>query len=421
MKASPKLITKKATDVHFGRLKEGERPVFKTIRFSLSNEIKAKVFKSKKDSDPNLLWNILKDLYKDECKQAKVAKKVPKPQQPKTWEQQVNEKRQLIASCLQRQTSLNFTEVSRFTGCDYSTVKRVYHDLMFSGQVSEFSYPHSKPPEVLQQFHESVSHLQGSFQTIADLKRLNPTCSRKWIRRGIRQVGFRYRKMRRELKTEGPPKPPPNKVFEVIDHLTQAIVSNSTEVCFADEMHYPLFQTADKRWTTLDQLDGMVYNRRENAQVKLSVVAICNLHGFVAVQVFIADLNSADFLYPIQRLLEQYNTGQKVTVLVDNATYHKSKEILESKPGKFLFYNVPGLFRLNMIENAFSFIRSEYRKRPLVATIEEEAANLINIFFHPDNAKRFEGIRRNHIRQLMLMLQENSPQLAKIKPQLDQF
>jgi hypothetical protein len=72
-----------------------------------------------------------------------------------------------------------------------------------------------------------------------------------------------------------------------------------------------------------------------------------------------------------------------------------------SSANKFLYFNEPRMFQLNIIENAFSFIRSGFRRRPFVETMEEEAIQIINLFFEEKNALRFTGLVRNHLRQLI--------------------
>ena len=103
-------------------------------------------------------------------------------------------------------------------------------------------------------------------------------------------------------------------------------------------------------------------------------------------------------------MLKLYGKHKKVTVLADNASWHKTDSIMNSKAGKFLYFNVKGLFQANAIENCFSFVRAEFRKRLLVDSLEEEALLLAKIFFNSDNVKRFEGIARNHLRSLRMLI-----------------
>ena len=107
--------------------------------------------------------------------------------QPQTWKEKINKRRQFVAQCLQQQPQRNLAEVCHFTGCSYSLVKRVADDLAFKGEVSTYFYPNQKSPSDLAKLTQSISQVNGTFATIADLKRRNPTFSRKFIHRQLKQ------------------------------------------------------------------------------------------------------------------------------------------------------------------------------------------------------------------------------------------
>ena len=197
----------------------------------------------------------------------------------------------------------------------------------------------------------------------------------------------------------------------MISHLVQALNSPRTTVIYIDEVHFPLYQTAERRWTLDLQGEDLFYNRRPVEETKLSVVAACDLTGFIAIQVFQKEVTSYDFLCLLQSMLERFKSDERVTVLADNATWHTSPKVMQSKAGSYLHFNVPGLFRVNAIENAFSWVRAEFRKRPLVHSLAEETRLLLEIFFSRENAKRFIGIHKNHLRQMLLLMKDNSPML----------
>jgi hypothetical protein len=67
------------------------------------------------------------------------------------------------------------------------------------------------------------------------------------------------------------------------------------------------------------------------------------------------------------------------------------------------------MFQINLIENAFSFIRDGFRRRSLVDSIEEEAALIMDLFFNSENERRFKGVYRNHIRMLIKYLEIHMP------------
>ena len=172
-------------------------------------------------------------------------------------------------------------------------------------------------------------------------------------------------------------------------------------------MHFPLCQTSDHQWTQTEYRGhDLFYNRRLNyGTEKLSVIALCSTERFVAVQVYQHDICGNDFLFFLQEALKQVPISSRITVLADNATWHTSQAVLQSKVSKALEFNAKGLFQANMIENAFSFIRAEFRKRRDVEGLEAEARLLLGIFFDERNQRRFQGIARNHLRSLISLLE----------------
>ena len=296
----------------------------------------------------------------------------------------------------------------RFTGFSYSLIKRVADDLAFNGQVSKFVYPNLKTPQQLEQLDNSIKQLEGSYSTIADLKRANPTCSRKFIARKLRSTGHRYQML---PKNELRPKRPPythKEVLYTVRHLAQCLVNNNVDLYYVDEVHFPITQTATHHWTRADSNGhNLYYNRRITQLEKLSVIALCSTTQFVAIQIFKREITGDDFLFFMQEALLHLPTKAKVSVLADNATWHRSETVTKTRVAKALEFNAPALFQANLIENCFSFVRSMFRKRPVVETYEEEARLLLQIFFDPRNQHRFEGCLRNHLRSLESLLFEN--------------
>ena len=403
---------RECTPVYFGPLRGADQIVFETRQFNLSTNIVAQPFVCKPRQGHRRIHDVLKGLYREHCAQIKRFRLEVEEAEPRpavlSREQKINFKRRLIAKVMARQPTMHYRQVCSITGCSYSMVRRVRKELQFSGSIPIYSYPNLKKPAELFRFEESVNTLQGSFKTLADLKRENPTFSRRWIARHLRRTGFRWRMLTKRPKVPVIDTKSPKDIIDVVSHLTQALNSPRTAVVYVDEAHFPLFQTSERRWTLGLHQDDRIYNRRVHAEAKLSVVAACDLHGFIAIQVFRRDVTSNDFLHLLQAVLERYHEKEQVTVLADQATWHTSPRVLLTTAGQFIRLNVPGLFRVNAIENSFSFVRSEFRKRALVNSFEEEAALLVSIFFHPDNARRFEGIHKNHLRQLILVLRKYS-------------
>ena len=213
--------------------------------------------------------------------------------------------------------------------------------------------------------------------------------------------------LERKLKIPKRDETKSKQVVSVVSHLAQSLINPKVDTFYIDEMHLPLVQTANRHWTwTNNQNDHeeMVYNRRPVEDTKLTVIAMCSLTSFVAIQVFQKEVTADDFLYFLQESLKNMPARSKITILADNATWHTAKSIASTTAFSFLHFNAPRLFQANAIENCFSFIRADFRRRPLVKTFEDEVRLLVKIFFDSANIKRFKGIARNHLRSLRYLL-----------------
>lgn len=404
--------TRECTKVFFCMPSELEQIEFSKREYEVIAKFNWKRFKSDRtlhvDSVNELLEGKLHDLVKlkegDTCKM-----NTEITSQKITWEQEVNRRRRLVASALQQQSHRNIAEVCRFTGCSFDMVKRVANDLDFCGEVAEFRYPNTKTDQQMAALTRSIEQVNGSFSTIADIKRSHPDFSRRYIARQLKATGLRYILVR---KNELRPKQPQYndiQVLRTVRHLSQSLTNDKVITLYLDEVHFPLYQTSTRHWTK-QNFDGhdLHYNRRIVLGVeKLSVIAMCSVHGFVAVQVFQREVRGEDFLYFLQQSLVNVPPGKQVTILADNATWHRAEIVTKTKAGKSMEFNAPGLFKANLIELAFSFVRAEFRKRKQVETVEEEARLLLSIFFDDRNRKRFAGIARYHVRSLLKLLHDH--------------
>ena len=402
--------TRECTPVYFNDIDDNEIIHFSKKTYQVLDDFKCKNFKSKKNMKVDEVDELLQEKQKELKRLKDASKKIRNfriETEKMTWEMKVNRKRNLIASYLQRQPSINLKDACRFTKCSYHMVKRVYEDLIFKGSHTEYHYPNQKEPEDVNDLMNSITMVNTTYETIGDLKRRHPVFSRKWIGRQLRRTGLRWRLLERKLKIPKRDETDGKQVVSVVRHLAQSLINPKVDTFYIDEMHLPLVQTANRHWTWTNNHNDheeMVYNRRPVEDTKLTVIAMCSLTSFVAIQVFQREITADDFLYFLQESLKNMPAKSKITILADNATWHTAKSIASTKAFSFLHFNAPRLFQANAIENCFSFIRADFRRRPLVKTFEDEARLLVKIYFNSDNIKRFKGIARNHLRSLSKLL-----------------
>ena len=284
--------TRECTPVFFERPKYSEEVTFKERTYTEVRRFKWKPFNSKKKMDIDLVEDILNDKAKElkTLKDLQKKEKEEKNTEPRvrlTWKEDVNRKRLLVATCLEEQTVRNLAEVRRFTGCSYELIRKVADDLDFCGRPTEYKYPTEKTPEQLALLHESIQKVNGTYTTSSDLQQLHPDFSRRFIQRQLKATGHRWLLMRKKRKTDRKKPYTEKQVIETVTHLAQCFVAENVDSYYLDEVHFPLFQTTDHHWTQKDYRGhDLYYNRRHQLGDKLSVIAMCSSHAFVAIQVF---------------------------------------------------------------------------------------------------------------------------------------
>ena len=316
----------------------------------------------------------------------------------------INIKRQTVQYCLETHPEWSAYQVAKQTKSSLEMVQTVRYKLS-AGTPLEYTYNNLKSEKDLSQLRMTVQTAGEDFRSVADIKSMHPTFSRTFILKELHEVGMKWKELPKVKKPSKHPPPNSTKVRAFISHVTQGHNDPDTEVLFCDEFKLPLQQTPTSAWTKPEGLEeGIVYNHRPDAvATMLTACAICSKEGFLAVQVFKDEVNGAGFSYFIDQVLSQLFTDKKYLLVADNASWHKSALVQKTPGYRFLFFNEPRFFMLNLIENAFSFIRFMFRSRPrhLLGNIEDEARHAVGLFFHPQNSKRFKGIYRNHLRQLI--------------------
>ena len=170
---------------------------------------------------------------------------------------------------------------------------------------------------------------------------------------------------------------------------------------FIDEIKFPLNQTARYQWIKKGETPAIKLNRRPTQDGMLTAIALCSTTQFLAVQIYQSEIQGKDFLNFLNTAIMGLPTDKSYLILADNATWHHASCVQSTKAHSFLLFNVPRMFYINMIENSFSGVRAEYRKRPLVESVERECELILKIFFAEHNQERFAGYYRNHLRMLL--------------------
>ena len=416
-------LTKECTLCYFGPVEEAHVPEFATRRIPAVSHFDQRVFKSDNRFDVEpvkaALTAIQEELLKEKIGVNCPAQKEPTQARP-SWKDQVNRKRQLIKRVIENRTFNNVAQIARFTKASKDTVRRVIRELNATGEVASYEYNNLKSKDEVECLEKTIEDIEEGFMTVTAIKRRHATFSRKKILEALHDKGFRYRLLPKEKKNKEEPIVNSTRICRVISHITQGICDRNTVVLYIDEMKFPLYQTAEKRWTHVLSLrqDAFVYNRRPVPDAQLTAIALCSLEKFEAVQFFKHEVTGADFLYFINTAISKLPPLKHYTIITDNASWHHADVVAKSKSYKFLYFNEPRLFQLNVIENAFSHIRHAFRCRPIVDSASEEVKNLLNMFFDKDNGVRFKGYFRNHLRMLQEFLEKHRVKQQRLEEEL---
>ena len=406
-----KCMTKECTPVYFSLPDPDHVPEFAKRKINEITHFHQRAFKFQDHFSTDQIREGLEHLLAKtvEAPEKEDSKESKEERFPLTWEEKVNKKRMLIVRCL-KNTSLTVGLIARRTKSDLGTVKRLARELLETGEVKEYRYNFVKTKEDEDALERTIQEDSEGFMTVSLLKRKHPIFSRKKILQALHESKFSYKLMPKREKNPKVKKPSSNNICRVISHIAQAWCDCETTLLYCDEMKFPLYQTAEKRWVPKEEMEEeqMVYNRRPDPGYTFNAIALCSVEKFEAVQVFQRDVNAQDFLYFINNAISQMPPGRHYTVICDNAAWHHAKDVSQSKASAFLCFNEPYAFQLNIIENAFSVIRHLFRHRPIVHSLGEEAKHIVNAFFDQDNQKRFKGIARNHLKVLLEFLDKYS-------------
>ena len=318
----------------------------------------------------------------------------------------MNKKRAKAAELLLSCEKVNLTKIARQTRMTYERVRAIYNEIRIKGDYEEFKYPNQHSIDEKEALEKDIERLGEGFSTVKDIKNRNPCFSRRYILSILHQKRFMWRTIPRAKREEKQKEPNSENICSIVRILTYCHFFDDITVLYIDEMKLPLFQTPTFHWTKTGSQTHRRYGIRPLSET-ITAIAMCSINQFEAVQLFRSEVNTIDFTYFLERAIENLPTNKRYLVLLDNATWHQGRFIQNSKACSYLVFNEPRQFRLNLIENAFSYVRNLYRRRLLTDDIREETKSIISIFFGQDCSRKFPGYFRNHLRQLKIMMERH--------------
>lgn len=316
-----------------------------------------------------------------------------------TRQQRVNRQRQQVAGYLRSNEVLTMRGIASKVGCSYELVRTVKTQIKLAGRTLDFKYNNLHTEEDERRLDEAITQPQYRYFSTRDFKRVLNQFSMKKIRRQLKVRGKKWERMARTRVQTEERMPDKDKMLNLISHAVRAHQSQGKELLFTDEMKFPMNQTPNFIWKT-EADEGEFYNNRPD-NLQLTAIVLCSTTNFLSVQFFLDEVTAVDFLYFMQEAISRLPNDKEYSILLDNATWHKAAVVRNTDVWRFLAFNEPHQFRVNLIENSFSGVRQMWRQRAHVDTLGQEMALLVDIFSDARNKRRFKGYYFNHLRAML--------------------
>ena len=185
----------------------------------------------------------------------------------------MNQKRQRISEVIMRTGLITIKDIAKATSCHVSTVKATMAQLQVRGCLAEYQYNNEHSQTIHDQIKNCIADPSNRYFSASDIKRKIPPCSKKFIRKKLKQAGLRYLRLKRERMSGDPRRFDKTELQSVIWTAVQAMAKNQETILFLDEAEFPLVNTSDYCWSKPDELP--LYNRRPTAG-SLYVIALCS-------------------------------------------------------------------------------------------------------------------------------------------------
>ena len=362
-------------------------------------------YELEEDIESEELLRIIEYLENDfDCKYGKTGSFMKPKKIESSRKSKVNEKRKLIERYLMVFPQYSIKKISGLASCAINTVRSVRDEISIRGQLKEYDYNHLHSEQELNQLDQSIDNPRNIYFSTTDIKRMNPKFSKKAISRRLKKKGYKWMKMPKRKAKQKFSDPDPDEIYRVICNVLNGLFIEDNEVLFMDEFKLPLNQTPEGRWVLLDE-DEHLYNDRPNVK-KFNVIVLCSIRNYEAFQIYTSEITAKDFLYFMQESLSRLPTGKNYRVLLDNAGWHLANLLQDCDIQRFLLFNVPYVFQLNLIENSFSSLRNGFRRRPNVDRDNEEIYSIAELFRPEKHEVQFRGYYKNYLRTLKKYLME---------------
>ena len=317
---------------------------------------------------------------------------------------QVNRQRQALRAAIEAGAGAEIASLALRARCHKSTARKLEIRHQLTGSIPEYRYNHTKPPGTADQIMQIMTSPQGTYFSATQVKQQMPSVSKRYIARVLKQRGWRYRKLRHTPRPRGLA---PAEITRVLRVCLPAFARDDETLLYLDEVYFPYNHTPNKCWRPKDQpFSG--FKERVTSKEQLTCIALCSQTRLIAIQISEAAMDGEALVHFLTEALKCEGLPDRVVVLLDNATYHRSAQVRRSSIGSLLLDNVTACYELNLIEMVFSRVKQLWKRRPSVPSIEEEVRQVVDCFREAQVPQDFAGYRRQYLRNAERMLQTST-------------
>jgi len=164
----------------------------------------------------------------------------------------------------------------------------------------------------------------------------------------------------------------PTKMF-VSSKIIEALISGKVLISF-DEAQFNRSIHPNYGWSGIGE---RTYKSAVNLGTSYSVLASITINSPLTIQIVQGNVDQycvIHFLIETLRILKSkgYELQKEVVFLLDNASYHRSKEVMQffKRTGIHVIFNAPYCFNLNPIERIFGIMKNRMRNN--LATLRKD-------------------------------------------------
>jgi transposase len=332
-----------------------------------------------------------------------IASRPKKPSKP-DWAEVVNRKRASAKKVVEKSATTTINKLAKEARVSKKMTKRTLTLIAMGDEPAVYQYQNSHPKELVDRIKSIMDDPDNKYYNSGTIKRLVAPniVSKRFIQRTYRAKGFKYLRLRKTGKKKVIERYLHERIPSIYSLASQGFEAAEDEcVYFLDECKFPLHSTGAYCW--VKNSEDLVFNDREDNMI-IHVIALCDRNGWIAFQICLEEVRSADFLYFVRTVLNRIASDKRVKIILDNGSWHCSKVIQNSDIFRFLAYNAPYFYEGNLIEMGFSAVKDTFRTRRVYHSLQDEIQCLIDNFLDPRHAGRFPGYGRMYLRYMLKVL-----------------